>query len=501
MVRKEVVLVAGLATVYLWFDHYGHTFIPANESIRLYAAQAVVDHGALSLDPVLAAHGVRNLDQAEFEGHAYLDKAPGLSLAAIPFYALGTRLGLPGDRAHLPLWLALLTGLLVAIPGAFGCLLVRRTVLQLGGSDWSATAAALTLGLATPFALYSTLFFGHGPAAVLAAATLWAATANRPALAGACAGAMVLVETQTALLAVALLWPLTQLGPRSLLRGALGALPFAAVQLAYNAALFEGPLDFAYAHKSAEAFQAVHGSGLFGIGLPSYSALLELTLGAHRGLLVHAPVLLGAAAAVTRRAARLPLAAFLIQLTVIAGFSDWAGGDAWGPRHLVPALPAVAVAFGLGLDRLGAPARGVLAALAGASALGAWLPIATFPYAMAAIPAPLAQLGWSLASQLQLAPSQLGASPIVGLIGLSGVALLPALLLAPRRWLAPAAVGALAFAGILAWVPPAKGPAAKARDLTDCLMDRPDAAAARCFSPGVWSDKRCQCQIPKGPGP
>src|SRR5439155_3279064 len=89
--------------------------------------------------------------------------------------------------------------------------------------------------------------------------------------------------------------------------------------------------------------------GLMGSGWPRPGALLALLVGRSRRLLYTAPVLLLAFLGLARRTvadvrarrAEGPLAAALVLYFVLmtAGYYMWHGGSAFGPRHLIPALP------------------------------------------------------------------------------------------------------------------------------------------------------------------
>ena len=72
----------------------------AQDTSRMCLTQAVV-HGQLSSDTCLAG----NVDRAEFQGHLYSNKAPGLSFVAVPAAEV-VRLRPPSGwhRSDLRLW-------------------------------------------------------------------------------------------------------------------------------------------------------------------------------------------------------------------------------------------------------------------------------------------------------------------------------------------------------------------------------------------------------------
>lgn len=131
---------------------------------------------------------------------------------------------------------------------------------------------------------------------------------------------------------------------QELVRIAAGATPFLVVWAWYNAVRFGNPWTLGYA--GTEGFAGDFPAGLFG-----------LTLSPARGLLWYAPLLLVALAgarAAWRLNRPLALAAAIVlvgRLILFASWSSWWGGVTWGPRFLVPAMPALAVGLAGALSR------------------------------------------------------------------------------------------------------------------------------------------------------
>lgn len=519
MRRRTWLVLCAVFALYAWFVHFWPTFHAANESIRLYFVQAVVDHGSASVDPVMEEYRNGNCDRAEYQGRSYLDKAPGLSFAVMPAYWALTRVfGMSTDFPDLPRLSHLLLLFGVAFPAVIGVWLVRRIVLDWTGDERAAWTAALVLGLATPYALYATLFFGHTPAAVLGIASFYLLLRERPGLAGAMAGGMVLVDTATAMLALVLgmYAGLRRRRPEDLLWFGLGGIPFVGVQLAYNTVLFDDPLSFAYRYKASSDLAAIHEQGVFGFSIPSWDAVLGLTAGAYRGLFFHAPVLLaglvglapdkGAEAPVERRRDRRALAAvLLVYFLWIAAFVDWPAGASYAPRHLVVLTPFLAVGVGLAVAR---PAvwrwlRWVLPGLALASFAVTWAMIATFPYAPGSLDAPVAQLAFPMLFEGHLAPSlgdRWGVLP--GAWSLLAVAALTAAILVALR--VPLRLLGVGLAGLaLVWAiasvrPEETRKSLGSRAFVECLMDHPETGRGICEEHGGrWVDRACACRWPR----
>ena len=288
-------VVGGVFLCFALFLHFWDGFRPANETIRLYFTQSLVDHGSASIDPVLedlhpnyktspAYQEKRwhpNIDASHYRGRDFMDKAPGLSLVVAPAYAILSLVGLDGLRDDWVLVSHLLLLFGIAFPAVLGLLAVRHSIHLLGGTPRGAWLGALAFGLATPYAFYATLFFGHTLAAALAALSLLFALKRQPGWSGAMAGAMVVVDTPTALLAVALGLGLGHVTKRlrDVIRFGVAGAPFVIVQLVYNTWLFGDPFTFAYAHKVNAAFAGIIDQGMYGFGLPSIESLWGLTCG------------------------------------------------------------------------------------------------------------------------------------------------------------------------------------------------------------------------------
>ncbi len=347
----------------LWACFYpgvGH-----NEAAHLDLARAIVEDGTLAVD----RYRYNSADLVVHEGRTYSNKAPGAALLALPAFVAARALTGPlpiqeHRRWDLVAHLSTLgsVGLISALAaGATGSLLAR----SLG---WPAAAAGvLGVWLATPLLPFSTMLFGHAAAAGLvglAAARLLDRDAPigtlRDAVAGSALGLAVTTEFPAALLAC----PLLVLGLASrrsriaLLAGfASGLLPLLVYQrLAFGNALVPGYL--AYLAEGASANFPAHARGLLGVGWRGQAAFLEvlaeLTIRPARGLFRLCPLLvlvlpglvLLARSGRLREAATIASAALLL-LGMNAAYGDsavyWGGGTSLGPRHLVAALPLLAL--------------------------------------------------------------------------------------------------------------------------------------------------------------
>jgi hypothetical protein len=423
-----VLTVLAVASV----QHYRDDVHYANEASRIYAAMAVALHGTPVLDPVFdryfpgwrSASRPPNVDVAVFRDRYHLDKAPGISLLAVPGIWLIDRLGL-----EIPFrWIAWgFAVLLCAIPSGLLGWLASRRLERAGLPGWPAWAAVL----ATPWLAYGGMLFGHALAAALVGAALVlglgplgpekapdhpAAGRREAILGGVAAGMATLVEYPAAFwVALVVLVLAASPGHRSRLPWfLLGGLPLAGALLAWNAWNFESPFALSYAFKSNADLQAIHGQGAFGFTAPSWERLAGLCLGSRRGLFFAAPWLLSGilgawVALADDRMPRpwrlaLPLGCWGWPLFV-SGFVDWTAGMTFGPRHLLAGLPALALAAAVAFRRWpGRLPRALAAAWVLSSLLlnaaAAW----TFPYAHPEVRNPLGEVMVPVLIQAGTAP-------------------------------------------------------------------------------------------------
>lgn len=381
-------------------QHYRNDIHPANESARIYAAWAIVDHHTVALDPVFdeilpswrSSGRPPNRDVAVANNRYLLDKAPGVTFLAIPIVAVMRLVGARPDFATTA-WI--LTLLLAAVPSA---IFVVFAINRMGGRfQGFALAAGL---IATPWLVYAGLLFGHALAASLVglAAFMTLGSMDRTAgdphywrnafLGGFFAGFAVLTEYPTAFMVVALAIALATDGTRRhrLIPMVLGGTIPALMLMAWNQTCFGGPFNLSYGFKAADDFAAICAQGAWGISAPSLDRLWALTFSPSRGIFFAAPWLLSApvaiAALILRKEDATAWKVFLVTGGIgyaifISGFVDFMGGSAMGPRHLLPVIPVFAIAIARAM-----PVNGTLASLMLGTVLSS--------YAFSAISA----LGW-----------------------------------------------------------------------------------------------------------
>ena len=340
------------------------SFVLYNANVREISSQdtvpnrvlpyEVIEYGRLDLDRLFQGWpaGAPLPFWIQHVGAHYRSNYPVVpALLAVPVYAGPVLLGAGDSWPVLNALSKLAASLFAALSVAFVYLAARELARRQGSGEAAALATAAVYALATPtWAIASQGLWGHGPAQLGLAVSLWAFLRSGTArwgmiLAGLAAGVMVASRPSTGLVAAALAgFAVLSRGRAGLLfAGVLGAV--VAAVAAHNLAIF-GSVQGGYAelhrthaehHGVASAWGASFGAGLAGV-LVSPS----------RGLFIYSPVLLFPAVGllawlVRRRGGLLACAAVAVAVGIgtIAQFSVWWGGHSFGPRLLADVLPAM----------------------------------------------------------------------------------------------------------------------------------------------------------------
>ncbi len=342
--------------VFLCYSYFFH-FIGReswNVSSRLNLTYALAEYGTFRIDPYHHNTG----DKVFFRGHYYSDKAPGLSLLAVPGYLFFKRAGVESER-YMRYWLTLLT---VGLPSALAAAVFYGLTGIFGDlSPRTRLAAALAYSLGTLAFPFSTVFYGHQAAAAfgLAAFFILARLRRSPRpepfpllfFSGFLAGYAFLADFPAGIILV-----LTAIYAASILRRRVGiffwllgaALPIGFL-LFYNNACFGSPFTSSYSLHQTYS----HSAGFLGITLPRIEVLWGITFSPYRGLFFQSPVLLFALPGFylffrhpgTRTECLVCLLAVLGFFFFNAGYEYWDGVGSTGARFMIPALPFLALAL------------------------------------------------------------------------------------------------------------------------------------------------------------
>jgi hypothetical protein len=302
--------------------------------------QSLVDrHSIATSGDLIGNQAYRGID-----GRYYSPFGIAQSVWNIPFYAAGrliaARVARPDTAASIPKAVVTL-GTIPAVALLAWCAFALLASLDapIAASAAMATAAVF----ATPLWPYS----GFGFNQPLAGLFLWTSvllavaprgTPVRAAASGLVLGAAVLTRQEMLLAApflVAYLWSMR----RSLAAAAAFAAGLSPPVVAwgwYNWVRFGSPLETGYLRDRVVGWGASPLAGGAGLLFSSYASLF-----------LYCPIVLLSAAGVVamwrrrRAAALLFLAIFIALFVLYASVGNWMAGRAYGPRYLVPLLPAL----------------------------------------------------------------------------------------------------------------------------------------------------------------
>jgi hypothetical protein len=321
-------------------------------ALALLAAQSVVEHGTLSLDPYAGQPGLGyDLDTdyrvRRIGGRHYYYSA-GVPLVSLPAVAVLRGFGFDMRQREVDFAVQnLLSALCCAVLFALFFATVR-VLLPFGPSLAIAAVSALGTPVVSTLATglwtsdYALVFIALGLLRVALRERLGARPLDLPVLA-ACAFLAFLCRPASGLFGVAALVYLAGEPDRRIARAA-------AVGLAFLALLTEAaclvPLDFIPAYYSPAKLRPAN---------PLGRGLYEVLLSPSRGLFVFSPFLAVVAAvglAAFRRLRRdrlyvFALAALALPIVFTAMKAWWWGGHAFGPRLLAETIPPFVVLSGL----------------------------------------------------------------------------------------------------------------------------------------------------------
>ncbi len=335
-----IILLISLAVLSVF-----HPYPYDNVVTRWALAGQLIDDGSLIIDPYTEYTN----DKAFADGHYYCDKAVITSIiAAVPYGITRSITGIAGFEVPPSAYRYIAERLSA---GILFILLLFFMLRELRKSENPLFLPLLALGAGSILLPYSTLLYGHVPAAFFLFMSYYCQNRDKYLLAdifGALAAATEFPLIVPFLILAAYrgrqYW-----NPLKVLQ-MIGAIVLMFIpQFLHNWIAFGNPLTMGYSLETVEAFAGMS-RGLFGFTLPSLKAIYLLLLSPERGLFFYMPwTLLGIAGffhgkrfiAVLKKN---PIP--LMTVTYVILFSAYympTGGWAFGPRHLIPVIPFFAI--------------------------------------------------------------------------------------------------------------------------------------------------------------
>lgn len=351
--KRELCILGLLFLCHVYFFQIYPNFLPTNEYSRFLLVSAVVDYHTIQIDEPMKRFGL-NQDRAVYQGHSYSDKAIGTSVIGIPVYFL---LKLVGVECSPRIWILLLRVFCVTIPS----ILMIRPLVRLWrrmapGQEQFIPSAVFGYAFGTMAVTYSMQFISYYIVGVFLFYSFYfiyehCVTGKRSLLllGGVFSGAAAMSE-YPAVFAVTVLflytfWRLPR--RRDIWLYILGAAPFAALMLGYNAMIFGTPFDVTYRHMADTTHVGQHAQGMVGISFPTRAAVYGLLFGRKQGLFVLSPLLVFGLPGFLllyrkqewKKEAWLFAGMTACYLFLYTGAVNWDYGWAFGPRYLSPMLP------------------------------------------------------------------------------------------------------------------------------------------------------------------
>ena len=353
----------------LFFTTYGYFFQGGgwNQNIRICQIRAMLHQHTFIVDeykedsknPLFKF--VNTGDWSYKDDHYYSNKSPGLSfLALVPFgiseYCLSHIF--PADiekRVHLSAYVSTLCT--VVFCSVLLCILLFFVCSHFFGlNETNCLILTVFFGFGTLVFSYSTIFYGHIPAACFSFLSFVLAMYIKhdeprrkkgiALLSGFSATAAVLVEPSTVLILGCIVAYLVSFreGRSCVPFFLLGCIPLGVLQCFYNIVCFGGPLSSGYQYANDAVMFKVNGK-LF--GFPHPRDIVKILFLPNRGLFVSSPVLLMALPGIVLflkkkkwiSEAILCTSLSLMFILFIVSYYAWHHASTPGPRYLLPAFP------------------------------------------------------------------------------------------------------------------------------------------------------------------
>jgi len=366
MANKAVIEKLIFCLLLLTASYFHHPVEYDNSKSRYFLISSVVDFGTINID----AYQKWTLDKSRFNGHYYSNKAPGAQLLGIPIYWFIQ--AVKSDKNIVPLTTFdryMIRQMTTALPFAILGVILFRMGYKWGGNLRKTLWMVFAYSFGSLAFQHATLFSGHQIAAGFSFFSfsliymLSEKKLNEQAvthrdmlfafLAGLFAGLGALADYTAMYIAIILFFysMISGVSKGEKIFFTIGGLLCVIALAGYNYRCFGSVWTLSYGQQATEAFKKGSETGVFGVSLPSPTALFSILFSPARGLFFIMPVFLASIfgffilfrQSSLRKESILILLIVLGYLTINAGFYGWHGGWCFGPRYLVPMLPFLAL--------------------------------------------------------------------------------------------------------------------------------------------------------------
>lgn len=362
-----------------------HTLNESNPANRTALCLAILENGSVVIDK----YHQFSVDLCIRDGHYYCDKAPGVSFLSLPFVAVAYNvLQATGRTEQLDQFdkqnpeepnnnfklLIVVGSFIVSMIGAIAVVVMFCLMRSMNTTVSTALLTALLFGFGTPFFVWSTVMFGHSPAAafLLFGLAIGLRSVSKSSMVlyfvtGLILAYSVWIEYTAVIPAVIIgLFLLAVMKQQGYGIGRIiyvalilfvGALPVAVGFFYYNTLAFGSPLSVGYQFDSTNF--AKMDDGFCGLTLPNLKVVFLTLFDPQYGTLWFSPILFLSPFCVVanilkKRYVLLNVLCFVIPIYYFlmnSSYAYWMQSACSG-RHLTGALPFLIIPIGLVLEHI-----------------------------------------------------------------------------------------------------------------------------------------------------
>jgi len=339
---------------------FSTSFPEDNVNTRLDLTAALVNHKNTIIDE----YHSNTIDKAFYNNHFYSDKAPGLSLTAVPVAFFYSLFKTPDPNNIFFRYIC--TFFCVGLPASFFSVFFFYFLRRIDFEPFHSFFIVFSLYASTIFLLYSGLFLSHVPTAIIIFYLLFKIhdidniNVLGTFIFGFLASLLPIFEYPLLVHSLLLIFcfSLFVKNKRFILYLLIGMLVPFILFLTYNSYFYHNPFFIGYSFESNDYFFENMKHGLFGLSTPKITSFYDIIFKPSKGLFFQSPFLifspyfliksLSSSSSVKRISL---ISLLLISSSLIINSSQFLplGGMTAGPRHLVPILPILVLFSGFSL--------------------------------------------------------------------------------------------------------------------------------------------------------